>query len=140
MAKFKAKPFKRYLDEIVRRLVPFRDGCCQRCGGGIDETHHIWQRQYNHVRWYLPNLVSLCKSPCHQWYHNEIGGECWFKETFPDRWQMLLDKPRHQGTWKELDFREAEDYLAREAIKLGYDGYNMKAYKSRFKAKLKEMT
>ena len=125
MAKFKAKPFKKWLDTLARTCVKERDDwTCQYCNKqtqGLDlQWHHIRYRTLNHLRWDLLNGISLCAS-CHRQWHQGALLQVWFEQNFKARYDYIYSKSRHEGTWKEQDFREVEEYLIQKCADLNVD-------------------
>ena len=125
MAKFKAKPFKKWLDTLARVCVKERDDwtCqyekCPKTCSGVD-WHHVRYRTLNHLRWDLLNAISLCSS-CHGEWHHGPKMQVWFKQKYPARFDWIYSKGRHEGTWKEQDFREVEAYLIQKCLDLDVD-------------------
>jgi hypothetical protein len=123
--KFKAKPFKLWLDSLARLLVKTRDEwCCQyeHCEGpiGVMEWHHVRYRTLNHLRWEIDNGITFCSS-CHRKWHNGPMLQVWFEDTFPNRFIRIYTKPPLIGTWKEQDFLDVQDELVGLCIEYEVD-------------------
>jgi hypothetical protein len=137
MAKFKAKPFKDWLDSLARVLVKERDEwtCqyedCPKTCRGVD-WHHIRYRTLNHLRWDLLNGISLCSS-CHREWHQGAKMQVWFEKKYPARFKHIYSKPRIEGTWKEQDFLDMQEYLIQKCIDFNIDPYKIgnKAHRNR---------
>ena len=145
MAKFKATPFKTWLDSLARVCTKTRDDwTCQydECEGRIQgvEWHHVRYRTLNHLRWDLINGISLCGA-CHRMWHNGAKIQVWYGQRYPDRLAHLYTKPRLLGTWKEDDFLDIEKYLLGKCVDLGVDPYMVsnKAHRNRLIKKLEAM-
>ena len=113
--KFKAKPFKDWLDSLCRVAVKTRDEyTCQKCGAVVQgircHWHHIIMRKLNHTRWDLLNGITFCDK-CHRKWEEGPELQVWFKETYPVRYDYITTKDRHIGTWKQWDFEAIEEYL-----------------------------
>lgn len=139
--KFKVKPFKDYLDDMARVACKARDDyTCQKChktvSGHDAHCHHIRTRNYNHLRWDLVNLITLCSGD-HDWVGEGAMGGVWVKDTFPWRYDYVYSKPRHKGTWKEADFREIEDYLIGKLV--DFEAEPSEKYLVRFNKRRKEL-
>jgi hypothetical protein len=144
MAKFKAKPFKTWLDSLARTIVKTRDEwTCQYddCDGHVQgvDWHHVRYRTLNHLRWDIINGISLCGA-CHREWHQGPKLAAWFKQRYPDRYDYIYSKPRLEGTWKEADFLEIETMLLQKCIDLDVDPYKMsKTHRNRLIKKLGEL-
>ena len=143
MAKFKPKPFKVWLDALARVVVKERDDwTCQKCLKNVDgrdcHAHHIKTRKYNNLRWDMNNLITLC-SGCHTvCFHESPEGDVWFAETYPARYEYIIGKPKHIGSWKEDDFLEVEEYLLQKCVDLEVAPYRRsEAHAKRLIKKLK---
>lgn len=147
--KFKAKPFKSWLDALAALVVKTRDnwtcqirheGCQGRLSPGdfAIQCCHIKSRTSNSTRWDLVNLLTGC-AHCHQWAHanpHEFG--IWFAEKYPARADWPECHPF--GTWHAEDFRCWEDFLLRKCIDLEVDYLHMNIrYRDRLRRKLAEM-
>ncbi len=151
--KFKAKPFKNWLDTLAKVVVKARDDyTCQKCPTPVVITNpydcqwaHVYSRNSNIIRWDLLNALTLC-GHCHQWGHScpvEFG--VWFAETYPARQAYLIEpipdwsgqvKPRrqHNTNWKEDDFKRIEAYLLQKAVDFDVDYMRVPtSYRARFK-------
>jgi len=130
MSKFKPKPFKTWLDALTRVVVKTRDDWqCQMCGAVVSgrqcHAHHIKTRKYNYLRWDLLNLITLCSS-CHTVkFHEGPEGAVWFAKEYHSRFEYILGKDRHVGTWREDDFLGVEEYLLGKCRDLEVDPYKM---------------
>ena len=142
--KFKAKPFKDWLDFLCRLAVKTRDEyTCQKCDMSVQgyhcHWHHIIMRKLNHTRWDLLNGITFCDK-CHRKWEEGPELQVWFSKTFPVRYAYITTKPRHIGTWKEWDFVEVEEMLLRKLADLEFDWDNVpEAKRSRLTRRLKEM-
>jgi len=115
MARFKAKPFKKWLDALARFAVKTRDGFqCQKCKAyviGYDcHWHHIKSRKSNYLRWDLINGLTLC-SQCHSFWHDGPEGAVWLYQKHPARYHYITKRKPKVGSWKEQDFKRVEQYL-----------------------------
>lgn len=144
--KFKAKPYKDWLDHLCAVVVKTRDGfTCQivhdpACAGTMMPKDkncqwcHIKSRNSNKTRWDLLNALTGC-GHCHQWAHanpNEFG--VWFADKYPHRdgWINAVQKQPNK-TWKKADFGEVENFLLQKAIDLNVDYMTVNtAYRTRF--------
>jgi hypothetical protein len=145
--KFKAKPFKLYLDELAKLAVKTRAGfaCevklaegCTRQMRPLDcdcQWIHIHSRTSNVIHWDMWNTLCACGA-CHQLAHAHptVIGE-WFKKTYSDRDSYCLARlaiPPH--TWKEIDFREEEQDLLDYLVSVNADYLHVqKRYRQRVK-------
>jgi hypothetical protein len=143
--KFKAKPFKEWLDTLCKVVVKTRDGfTCQKCFEYLRHSPHncqwchIKSRNRNNLRWDLYNAETLCGT-CHQFVHaNPDVGWRWLLDKWPDREKYLNDKAAEPlYTWREADFVAIEEYLLQKAIDFEVDYLDApKAYRDRLKRKL----
>jgi hypothetical protein len=116
--KFKAKPFRVWLDDLARNCVKARDGrVCQKSGRLlVDKCNchwaHIKGRSRNCLRWRLENALTLSGEE-HKWGHdNPADFEIWFKSVWPERWTYIeAEWKKPLCTWRESDYREVERYL-----------------------------
>ena len=90
-----------HLDAEAREAVFERDG--KRCIGpprlgaepcgksfGI-QWAHVVSRRYKKLRHLPENGMTLCAG-CHlAWHHNPLESGVWFKETYPDRYRLLME-------------------------------------------------
>lgn len=150
--KFKAKPFKNWLDRVAATVVKTRDGyTCQivsdgGCAGTMMpgdqncQCCHIISRSCNNTRWDLLNLITGC-AHCHAWAHKyPVQFGVWFAQKYPHRIEYLDIVSRVKSkTWKEDDFRAWEHRLFLKAIDLNVDYLRISPnYRSRFNRVLKE--
>ena len=126
MAKFRKKPFRKWLDCLAKVIVKTRDDwTCQiqhddECSGEMQPLSfncqwcHIKSRNSNNFRWDLLNALTGC-GHCHQWAHanpHEFG--VWFEAKYPHRYKYLIQYiPIH--TWRESHYREVEKALISKA-------------------------
>jgi len=141
--KFKAKPFKNWLDILAKVCVKTdanftceirREGCagrmmpldknCQWC--------HIKSRSSNTYRWLRTNALCGC-GHCHQWAHaNPDAFGAWFAEEHLGDY-LFLNFPMHPYTWREDDFKKEERRLLLYAAELNVDPLNVPvSYRTRF--------
>ena len=152
--KFKATPFKKWLDELARVIVKTRDGwTCQinqpGCAGGMvpgDENcdwHHIIPRSECGLalRWSPLNSLTSCRN-CHTWVteHKELT-DVWFASKYPVRDMIIRERHiRPIRTWHREDYERVEDVLIRAAIRGNVDYLNIKPeHRAKFKRKVEEL-
>lgn len=142
--KFKAKPFKKWLDCLASIVVKARDEyTCQKCGQVITDPYncqwcHIKSRTANNTRWLLNNTITLCGT-CHTFFHNNPHHLAGFIKTmFPARWEVINQYPFVVGTWKEEDFLSMENHLLHKAKDFDIDILKVpKTYRDKFIRKMK---
>jgi hypothetical protein len=142
--KFKAKPFKRWLDCLAGVVVKTRDGFqCQIVHDPANcQCCHIISRSSNITRWDLMNLITGC-GHCHNFAHkNPVEFGVWFSGKYRHRldWiECVSCQPKK--TWRQPDFEEVERQLLQKAIDLNVDYLHVnKTYRDRFKRRIKELT
>ena len=99
-AKPKLKPrgwYSKRLDDIAKRFAKERDGyICQKTGEKISGSnahgsHVIPVSAGINLRWDLNNIKCLSYHYHLNWWHkNPLESSAWFKATFPDRWEYLM--------------------------------------------------
>lgn len=154
MAKFRVKPFKKWLDVLAAIIVKTRDDfTCQithdsECTGGmspLDENCqwcHIKSRNSNATRWEQLNAITGC-GHCHAWAHaNPVEFGIWFNTKYPHRKDAIeyLEILNRRKTWRKCDFELIESVLLQKAMNLNVDYMHVNtAYRLRFKRKIEEM-
>jgi len=141
--KFKATPFKLWLDQLAKICIKTRDNfTCQiqqeGCSGRMQPLDfncqwcHIKSGRRNNLRWNFMNLLTGC-GHCHCWGHdntNEFG--VWFAEKYPLR-NEHINLPRYNRPWSEVDFRLVEKYLIQKCKDFNVDPLHVpQAYRKRF--------
>lgn len=157
--KFKAKPFKDWLDHLAAVVVKTRDDfTCQightpydkrsnGCAGTMSpgdfncQCCHIESRNENKTRWDLLNLVTGCGN-CHAWAHaHPARFGVWFIQRFPHRdahINEMLFQPNK--TWRQADFEEVEIFLLRKARDLNVDCITVNTrYRVKFRRKIESL-
>lgn len=61
------------LDKLASKIVLSKKQWCDVCWDKATEVHHIFSRKNRSVRWYLPNIVPVCRK-CHTDLHNQLRG------------------------------------------------------------------
>ena len=152
--KFKATPFKKWLDELARVIVKTRDGwTCQinqpGCAGGMvpgDENcdwHHVVKRSTCGLTlyWDLENSLTACRS-CHSWAEaNQVDCEIWFANKYPYRWDDVQDlKQIKARAWHQSEYEAVELNLLIKAVDYDVDYLHIKPeYRTSFKGKIEEI-
>ena len=146
MAKFKPRPFKRWLDHLCSVVVKTRDGfTCQiqrpGCAGQMPpgdhncQWCHIISRTANKTRWDLINALTGC-GHCHQWAHaNPVEFGLWFYDKYPYREEHLHNIATlvPNKTWRQADFEEVEKALLEKVVDLEVDPLSInKTYRAKF--------
>lgn len=86
------------LDKLASKIVLSKSKRCVVCGMSADEVHHIFSRKNRSVRWYIPNLVPVCRN-CHTLLHTT-----W--RTYFEKFDWYSDLKRLANT---VD-KNADDY------------------------------
>ena len=150
--KFKAKPFKLWLDHLCAVIVKTRDdftcqiqrpGCAGRMVPGDRNCQwcHIVSRTANKTRWELLNALTGC-GHCHQWAHaNPVDFGVWFVNKYPYRFDHLREIGMDSNRiWRQSDFKEIERALLKKAIDLEVDYMTVNTtYRDKYKRKIKEL-
>jgi hypothetical protein len=152
MAKFKVKPFKKWLDCLAGVIVKTRDNFqCQivhdpACAGTMQpldlncQCCHIISRSSNNTRWDLLNLITGC-GHCHNFAHkNPVEFGVWFAGKYRHRidWIDCVSR-QSKKTWRQSDFEEIERKLLQKAIDLNVDYLHVNTkYRDRFKRRFEE--
>lgn len=150
--KFKATPFKKWLDHLCAVVVKTRDdytcqiqrpGCAGTMLPGDQNCQwcHIVSRTSNKTRWELLNALTGC-GHCHQYAHShptQFG--VWFVSQYPYRNDYLVDMVLADNkTWRQADFEAVEQALLEKAIDLECDQMSVNTkYRARFARKIHAM-
>ncbi len=150
MPKFRARPFKKWLDALAATIVKTRDDyTCQifqspNCGAVMQPRDrncqwiHIKSRTSNNTRWLELNALTGC-GQCHAWAHsNPDRFGVWFTKNHKLR-SHVINLPFEHFTWHEDDFLKVEAKLLQKAIDYEVEWWNVPtAYQVRFKKKIEQ--
>ncbi len=114
------------LDKELRKAALARDGerCCH-CGWTAVEhadlrklhtSHVIPKREGHGLRWDIRNVIILCYR-CHleKWHKDPLLMAKWFQETYPDRYEYLMERHDLKKTLTADDRRGLINFLRMKA-------------------------
>ena len=92
-------------DRLCSQIVQLRDkGKCRLCSAPGIEPHHIC-RKGGAVRWYLPNLIYVCRK-CHDHDNEVIMSWKVMAAIGFDKYDELVRMSHEVRQWKEFELRE----------------------------------
>lgn len=106
------------LDKLVADAVRKRDNfTCQKCGKYSEKglhCSHVIPRTNLALRWNLANLKTLCVG-CHLfwWHKNPLEASEWFRNKFPDRYELIEDLRNEITKYTLDDLLELQQVLKR---------------------------
>ncbi len=86
---------------VAKKVIYLRDhGQCQHCFKRVEKqnahTSHVLPKSTHGALKYVSlNLKLLCFH-CHRswWHYNPVEAGEWFRQTFPERWEIIKEIPR----------------------------------------------
>ena len=109
------KPEIKKLDKLASEKCKEDAGMCEICGGKDNlNAHHVIGRRNRNVRWWMPNLVTLC--PLHHTFGIKSSHQdsLWFRKemvaTRGTKWEKELMERAH-GTILKQTYEEVKEYL-----------------------------
>ena len=102
------------LDDDARQKVFDRDGYrCIRCGTDkFIQWAHVITRRNRRIKWLPENGMTLCAG-CHKfwWHAHPAESGPWFRDTFPDRWALLMSEKDKPCDKTDKDLREMAEAI-----------------------------
>ncbi|KKK89771.1 hypothetical protein LCGC14_2729740 [marine sediment metagenome] len=109
---------------MAKKVVYLRDhGQCQHCfkrveGINAHTSHVLPKGTHGALRYLLLNLKLLCFY-CHRnwWHYNPVEAGEWFRQAFPDRWE-IIEKISRCKSYRIDDLQEILEELQTEYERL----------------------